>query len=383
MGYPAPVDQTLPSLELLRRMTDRHVLDQLLEHDLLSRAEIAARTGLSKPTVSESVRRLTGSGLLLEVGRQSGRRGRAGTNLQLDADAGCVLSVHAGPEGVLAERHDLRGRLRARSRQEVTAPVVAGRLATLLRAAVREVVADARAPVLATAVSAADPVDQRTGRLVELPNSPFLTGELAPAEVLSDLLPEPPTVDNDVNWAAVAEHRRGAATDLSEFAYCYLGAGMGMGLVSRGRVLHGHRGLAGEVAHMPTRGPGGRTMRLVQCFAEWGLQRPGTAAIDVPALTRRLAGAGDTDRRLRDEVVEALGLALSGVAALLNPQVLVLGGPWANSGELPARLTAMLAEAPVPVEVRPTALGADAPLVGARISALDRARAQLPALVSR
>lgn len=379
MGYAAPVDQ-MPSLELLRRMTDRHVLDQLLDHDLLSRAEIAARTGLSKPTVSESVRRLTGSGLLLEVGRQSGRRGRAGTNVALDADAGCAVSVHAGPDGVLAQRHDLRGRLRARSHQEVVAPVAAGRLATLLRTAVQEVLDDARAPVLATTISAADPVDQLTGRLVELPHSPFLTGELAPAEALADLLPEPPTVDNDVNWAAVAEHRLGVATDLSEFVYCYLGAGLGLGLVSGGRVLHGHRGLAGELAHVPTRGPGGRTLRLVQCFAEWGLTRPGTAAIDVPALTRLLEGDGEAD--LRDEVVDAVGSALSGVAALLNPQVLVLGGPWGGSGGLPAGLAAALADAPVPVEVRLAAVGPEAPLVGARISALDRARAQLPTLVA-
>jgi predicted NBD/HSP70 family sugar kinase/biotin operon repressor len=374
------VDQTLPSLELLRRMTDRHVLDQLLEHDLLSRAEIAARTGLSKPTVSESVRRLTGSGLLLEVGRQSGRRGRAGTNVALDADAGCAVSVHAGPDGVLAQRHDLRGRLRAQSRQEVVAPVAAGRLATLLRTAVRDVLTDAHAPVLATTISAADPVDQLTGRLVELPHSPFLTGELAPAEVLADLLPEPPTVDNDVNWAAVAEHRLGVATDLSEFVYCYLGAGLGLGLVSGGRVLHGHRGLSGELAHVPTRGPGGRTLRLVQCFAEWGLQRPGTAAIDVPALIRLLDGDGDGE--LRDEVVEAVGTALSGVAALLNPQVLVLGGPWGNAGGLPTRLFAMLADAPVPAAVRLAAVGNDAPLVGARIAALDQARTRLPTLVS-
>jgi hypothetical protein len=63
--------------------------------------------------------------------------------------------------------------------------------------------------------------------------------------------------------------------------------------------------------------------------------------------------------------------------------VLVLGGPWGGSGGLPTRLAAVLAEAPVPVEVRPTALGPDAPLIGARVVALDQARAQLPALVSR
>jgi predicted NBD/HSP70 family sugar kinase len=363
----------LPSLDMLRRLTDRHVLVQLLEHDVRSRAEIAAGTGLSKPTVSESVRRLAGSGLVREVGLQSGRRGRAGTNLQLNVDAGCALSVHAGPEGVVAERHDLRGRRQAESRQEVAAPIAAGRLSTLLRSAVREVLAGTRAPVLATTVSAADPVDQRTGRLVELPNSPFLTGELAPAEVLADLVERPPTVDNDVNWAAVAEHRLGVATDLSEFGYCYLGAGIGMGLVSRGRVLHGHRGLAGEVAHVLTRGPGGRTARLVQCFAEWGLQRPGTAAIDVPALTRLLDSASE----LRDEVIEALALALSSVTALLNPQVLVLGGPWGGHPELAPRLAAALAEAPVPVALRVATAGADAPLIGARHTALEQARARL------
>src|SRR5580765_6106506 len=165
-----------PSPELLRRMTDRKVLDQLVRHETLSRAEIAAWTGLSKPTVSESVRRLADAGLLREAGRQTGRRGRAGTNVALADDAGCALSVHAGPDGVLAQRHDLHGRLQATALREVAAPVVAGRLAELLHAAVTEVLTGGRAPVLAATVSAADPVDRRSGRLVELPDSPFLTG---------------------------------------------------------------------------------------------------------------------------------------------------------------------------------------------------------------
>lgn len=367
----------LPSPELLRRMTDRRVLDQLLDHDLLSRAEIAARTGLSKPTVSESVRRLSGHGLLREAGTQSGRRGRAGTNVALAEDAGCSISVHAGPDGVLAQRHDLRGRLQAQARHEVAAPVAAGRLGELLRGAVREVLAGATSPVLASTVSAADPVDRRSGRLVELPDSPFLTGELAPAQVLADLLDEPPVLDNDVNWAAVAEHRRGAATDLADFAYCYLGAGMGLGTISDGQVLHGHRGLAGELGHVVTRGPGGRATTLVRCVAEWGLTLPGTTAIDVPALVRALDGTS----ALRDELVEAVALALTGATALLDPQVVVLGGPWGRHPALTDRLASMLARAPIPTEVRAAALGPDSPLLGAQLTALDLARARLPGLV--
>ena len=53
-----------PSLELLRSLTDEHVLRALIQERRLTRAEIAARTGISKPTVSESVKRLTQAGLL-------------------------------------------------------------------------------------------------------------------------------------------------------------------------------------------------------------------------------------------------------------------------------------------------------------------------------
>ena len=47
-----------PSLDLLRSLTDEHVLRAFLAHGRLTRTEIAGLTGISKPTISESVRRL-------------------------------------------------------------------------------------------------------------------------------------------------------------------------------------------------------------------------------------------------------------------------------------------------------------------------------------
>ena len=55
----------------------------------------------------------------------------------------------------------------------------------------------------------------------------------------------------------------------------------------------------------------------------------------------------------------------------------MLGGPWGGHPELPPRLTAVLAEAPVPVAVRVATTGPDAPLTGARLTALDLARSRL------
>ena len=56
------MDLAKPSLELLRSLTDEHVLGALMRHRRLTRAELAAETGISKPTVGESVRRLTEDG---------------------------------------------------------------------------------------------------------------------------------------------------------------------------------------------------------------------------------------------------------------------------------------------------------------------------------
>ena len=57
-GAPPSADPARPSLELLRSLTDEHVLRALMRRPRLTRAELAAETGISKPTVGESVRRL-------------------------------------------------------------------------------------------------------------------------------------------------------------------------------------------------------------------------------------------------------------------------------------------------------------------------------------
>lgn len=61
-------------VDLVRRATDESVLTALLDAGQLTRAEIAGLAGISRPTASESVRRLTELGLVVEAGRQTGAR---------------------------------------------------------------------------------------------------------------------------------------------------------------------------------------------------------------------------------------------------------------------------------------------------------------------
>ena len=287
----------LASLDLLRQLTDRHVIDQLLAEPVLTRAEIAARTGISKPTTSESVRRLVEAGLLTEAGQQqSGRRGRSGVFYALRDDVGNALAVDAGPDGLVAETLDVRGTVLRRIERATPSPVTAAQLDPLLTGLVADAIADRPGPIRAAALSVAGPVDRASGRLVHLPNSPFLVDELDPRRLLGDLLGDLPgerlTIDNDVNWAALAEHRLGVAGDLGDFVYCHLGHGLGGAVVRAGEPVRGSAGLAGEIAHVLTLGPGLRPMRLIDCFGELDLLQPSSAAIDVGRVVDVLAGTG-------------------------------------------------------------------------------------------
>jgi predicted NBD/HSP70 family sugar kinase len=365
----------LPSLDLLRQLTDSHVLDQLLTHDELTRSEIAARSGISKPTISESVRRLVSAGLLAESGRQVGRPGRAGTYYRLRDDAGVALALSAGPDGMILETCDLRGEVVARQQHEVPSPAVAAVLGPILTGTVTAATASAPGPVRAWALSLAGPVDQHSGRLVHLPDSPFLVDELDPRALVGHLVAAPLQVDNDVNWAALAEHHAGSGQDFRHFFYCYLGPGIGGALVSDGAVLHGALGLAGELAHVRTTGPGGRSLRLVECFAAWQLLQPGTSAIDVDRLRDLLERPAASARRTRDEIATAVAGALATVTALFNPEGVVVGGPWSAAGGFDQLVAdRLVSSAVVPAVVRTAALGPDAPLLGARGHAVRAAQ---------
>lgn len=363
-----------PSLEMLRQLTDRRVFEQLLEAEALTRAEIAARTGISKPTISESVHRLLDAGLVRETGRQSGNRGRAGTYCSLRTDTTAALAVSVGSDGIVVDTFDLKNQPIAHVEHSVSAPADGHTVEPLLVHAVQSAVAQTPGAIRSCVVSMAAPVDRRTGRLVHLTYSPFLVGTFDPRRTLSLFAPNV-EVDNDVNWAALAEHQQGNATDLDDFALCYLGAGVGGALVVGGAVVGGARGMAGELAHARTTGPGGRSLRLFECFAAWQLLRPGTEAINVPLVRDIMEGRSAADRRRRDAIATAVAGALNSVVAFTDPQGLLIGGPWGSAPGLIDNITARLDPVAAPdLVVRPAAL-TDAPdRNGIRLRAILTAR---------
>jgi hypothetical protein len=152
-------------------------------------------------------------------------------------------------------------------------------------------------------VSAADPVERSSGRLVHLSDSPFLLGEMNPVQVLAPQVKGPVIVDNDVNWAARAERGDGSAGCLDDFAYVFLGEGLGCAIVSDGEVSRGHAGRPGGIAQLVEVGPEGQARGSRRFHFPFPSRTPAslpttgssfTGGVMIPAIGYTMCGA---DRR--------------------------------------------------------------------------------------
>ncbi|HEY3427839.1 MAG TPA: ROK family protein [Acidimicrobiia bacterium] len=174
-------------------------------------------------------------------------------------------------------------------------------------------------------------VDHRSGRLIWAPHIPSVDVEVA--SDLGRLLDRVVAVDNDANCAALAESRLGPGGGAETVLVIMVGTGIGMGLVVGSQVFRG-RGLAGEAGHM-TMVPNGlgcpcgrrgcwetvvSGWRLAQ---QWGADRPRATASTLASAAR------SGDRRAHAILEDAgrwLGRGLANLIALLDPDVVVVGG---------------------------------------------------------
>ncbi|MGV9842655.1 ROK family protein [Streptomyces fungicidicus] len=373
---PAGPGRALPDTQQgMRRRNLSRVMHAVSAEGPLSRAAIASRIGLTRAAVSTLVDELIRSGLLEELGpERPGRVGRPGSALAVSGSGPAGIGAEVGVDHLAVCAVDLRGRVRSRAvRHVANRGRSAGPVLAQLTAMTERVVAEAEAEGLwpaglAVAVPGLVARDART--VVRAPNLGWHDTDLG------ELLPGLPlTVANEANFGALAELWLGEDTP-RDFLHVSAEIGIGAAVVVDGRLLHGNRGFAGELGHVPVwpDGPecacGGRGC-LEQYAGEEAVLRaaglePGE---DRVGLLAGRAEQGDARvRRALEDVGTALGIALTGAVNLLDPESVVLGG--ALSGLAPWLLPALRSELarrtagpPCPVSVSP--LGPEGPLLGA------------------
>jgi glucokinase len=311
----------------------------------------------------------------------------------------CVIGVDLGGTNLLAGAIDADLAVAARTRRTVAGLDLPSLLATIADA-VSELRDALDCSVEAVGFGIACLVDDERGVAASSVHLPI--AGLAFAETMTERLGLPAFVDNDANLALLAEHRHGAARGERIALMLTLGTGVGGAIMAGGELYRGAQGAAGEFGHMivdpngPNCGPGCPSRGCLEAWTSGtALAREATAAarrdragalgralaagweIDGPLVTGLALDGDATALAVLTSLGEWLGVGLSSLVNIFNPDVVVIGGGVSGAGELilePARRVVARRALAVPaqhVAIRGARFGAEAGMFGAALAARE------------
>jgi predicted NBD/HSP70 family sugar kinase len=385
------------SLASLRRLNRGRVINALREHGMVSRAEIARRTGLSRSTVSSLISELQSDGLVVEREEPGAAHGEQGGRppilLAFDASAGAALGIDFGHSHVRVAVSDLSSNILAERAAPMDIDHASHEGLDVALELIGEALAEAgvdRSRVIGAGLGLPGPIDQADGVTGSSAILPGWVG-LAAGEEMRRRLDVPVSVDNDANLGALAEFTHGAGRGATDLVYLKVSSGIGAGLILGGRLYRGAGGMAGEIGHVLV-DPEGAVCR---CGNRGCLETAASSGALIELLRRshgeltvaemlQLAHDGDLGcRRVIADAGRVVGSAAAFVFNMLNPQRLVVGGDLAEAGDLlldGVRGSLRLAALPAAVEhaaVVPGVLGERAQVLGALALAVGEAGAVL------
>jgi predicted NBD/HSP70 family sugar kinase len=372
-------------------MNERTVMGLIRDRGPVSRAQIARESGLSKPTVSQALASLEASRLVREAGRSSGGKGPSAILYELNPSAGWVVGIDVGRQWLRAAIADLTGRIVSRRDERAQVKSADGLLHQVGEVA-HALATDAGIrwqQVTVATVGSPGVFHPEIGQ-VALAHSLPGWGRQGLVEAVRRELGTNVLLENDVNLAALGEQWHGLGAGVDDYVYLHLGTGVGMGIVLGGELYRGHTGAAGEVGYLSLAGtdpvqPRSRrrgaldetagASAVVDRARRLGMRPPLTAKAVFEA-----ARAGDAKaRRVVAYETERITLTVAAAAAVLDPELVILGGGIGSNGDLLLEpvVTRLRAMSPIRPRIEISSLREDATLHGAVWQALQAAQDQL------
>ena len=250
----------------IRAHNERLILSVLQRHGAMSGQEIARKTALSAQTISVILRKLERDNLLLRGNTTKGKVGKPSVPMRLNPDAVFSAGFKVGRRSAELVLMDFCGGIRAQIRKEYDYPLpdmIFGFLKTGL-----ETVKEHLPPEL---------LDRLCGLGIAAPFEIWKWSEVTGVEAESFLSWKdvrfdvevakfsslPVFVVNDATGACWAEHVYGRGKEFRDYAYFFISAFIGGGVVLNHSVFEGYRGNAGALGSLRARNQHGDSCQLV------------------------------------------------------------------------------------------------------------------------
>ena len=319
---------------LLRRINERRLLEAIQRHGPSSRASLTRVSGLTAPTVSKAVDALLKRGLVEELDPAEPALGRPGRLVRMAAasaavlgaviDAGTCCVVATGLDGTVTDQRTIR----------FATPAGYPALLDAVEEACRTLIHSSGPIVHGIGLSVPGLINERLHEIVFSPNL-HLLDKHNPARDLETRLGVPCVLVQESDALVLGEWLYGDARGLDDFAVLDAATGLGLGVMSGGRLLAGHSGMAGEVGHITVVPDGVRC----GCGNRGCLETLATDAALVRLIGEKLgrtvslnevAGllatrSADFQHEVRT-VTEYLAIAIAAVINIFNPTTLFVHG---------------------------------------------------------
>ncbi|MET0864147.1 MAG: ROK family transcriptional regulator [Nakamurella sp.] len=309
-----------------------------------TRSELADITGLARSTIAARIDELLASGLVTAAGEARSSGGRPPTRFAFDPHSRVVLAADLGATHATLAVTDLGAEVIGESTESIR--IADGPEAVLARlsagwSGILDRAGRTRGDVAGIGIGVPGPVEFASGRPRNPPIMPGWDNFDIPAHVRAQI-DAPVFVDNDVNLMALGEFDEGWP-DVQHLLFVKVATGIGSGVVSEGRLNRGAQGSAGDLGHVRAYGDSTAecTCGNIGCLE---------AVAAGPAIAARLRDRGVAVESTSDvvELVRVgntaalqavrqagrdIGAVLATCVNLLNPSVIVIGGPLADAGE--------------------------------------------------
>jgi len=207
------------------------------------------------------------------------------------------------------------------------------------------------ADVIAAGVGSPGPLNTQTGVVVYTPNLPGWT-DIHVSETLKERLGVDVYLEGDANAAAWGEFWRGAGRDVQSMVIFTLGTGVGGGIIIDGELIRGIDDTGGHLGHIVIdpqglKCPCGNTgcleayasaTAVVRRYREMvvaeGLEDDLGPDVTARDIHERAAAGSEHCGRLIEETGRYLGVALTTVANMINPELAVYSGGMSAAGDL-------------------------------------------------
>jgi glucokinase len=259
---------------------------------------------------------------------------------------GYVVGVDLGASHLHYALADLRGKILQEATEKIHPEEGPRKTIRQMKEQMRNLAGESeRRRVLALGVGVPSPVDRERGVVAWANNLPGWT-DIHLGRELEKAFRVPVFMENDANMAAIGEHWRGVAKGVRNFVFVALGTGVGTGVFVDGKLYRGRTGSAGEIFRMNIEWP-----RWNEEFPDTGYFESYVSGLGIAAEGRKALGTPSRSeaaslREERDayfvfeayrqgnpkaaEVLERiftmLGVGMANVVAILDPDMIVLGG---------------------------------------------------------